>query len=207
MDVCLVLGPRRDQSPRPLRETDAAPVFSTTKARREKWLSRLNSKAFILTVYASPRRLPEQDARLVSGCGPRSAGWDWLPTGFQRKVSKLLLTSHPPFPGFAWRNENASLAGLLRLATAFPWRTVSAESSALHPSCSLKSSPPFRQVQGLRRPLPAAPERADAGRTTARGSSQLVELRAPHVEPEHVDVAVLADGPDQLALGVVHQAH
>ena len=76
MDVCLVLGPRRDQSPRPLRETDAAPIFSTTKARREKWLSRLNSKAFILTVYASTRRLPGQDARLVSGCRPRSAGWD-----------------------------------------------------------------------------------------------------------------------------------
>ena len=28
------------------------------------------------------------------------AGWDWLPTGFQRKVS---ATWHPPFPGFAWR--------------------------------------------------------------------------------------------------------
>jgi hypothetical protein len=107
LEVCLVLGPRRDQSPRPVRETDAAPVFSTTKARREKRLSRLNSKAFILTVYASPRRSPGRHARLVSGCGPRSAGWDWLPTGFLRKVSELLLTSRPPFPGFAWRNENA----------------------------------------------------------------------------------------------------
>ena len=107
MDVCLVLGPRRDQSPRPVQETDTAPVFSTTKARREKRLSRLNSKAFILTVYASPRRSPGRHARLVSGCGPRSAGWDWLPTGFLRKVSELLLTSRPPFPGFAWRNEKA----------------------------------------------------------------------------------------------------
>ena len=28
----------------------------------------------------------------------RSTGRDWLPAGFQRKVSELLLTSHPPFP-------------------------------------------------------------------------------------------------------------
>src|SRR5262249_19051047 len=30
-------------------------------------------------------------ARLVSGCWPSSTGWDWLPTGFRRKVSDLLL--------------------------------------------------------------------------------------------------------------------
>jgi hypothetical protein len=27
----------------------------------------------------------------------------------------LLLTSHPPFPGFAWRNENAILAEIVAL--------------------------------------------------------------------------------------------
>ena len=31
------------------------------------------------------------DARLASGCGPGSTRWDWLPTGFRRKVSDLLL--------------------------------------------------------------------------------------------------------------------
>src|SRR5215471_11785528 len=30
----------------------------------------------------------------------RSTGRDWLPAGFQRKVSELLLTSLPPFPSF-----------------------------------------------------------------------------------------------------------
>ena len=36
---------------------------------------------------------PANDARLASGCWPGSTGWDWLPTGFQRKVSSCLL--HP----------------------------------------------------------------------------------------------------------------
>ena len=31
------------------------------------------------------------DARLTSGCWPGSTRWDWLPTGFPRKVSELQL--------------------------------------------------------------------------------------------------------------------
>jgi hypothetical protein len=34
-----------------------------------------------------------------------STGRDWLPGGFFRKVSELHLTSHPPFPGLAWRKD------------------------------------------------------------------------------------------------------
>jgi hypothetical protein len=40
------------------------------------------------------------DARLVSGCWPSSPRRDWLPVGFQRKVSECLLTLLSPFPSF-----------------------------------------------------------------------------------------------------------
>jgi hypothetical protein len=51
-------------------------------------LSGLNGTALALAIYASPGGLPASDARLASGCWPGSAGWDWLPTGFQRTVSE-----------------------------------------------------------------------------------------------------------------------
>src|SRR6516162_1453332 len=46
-------------------------------------------------------RLTPPHARLASGCWPSSAGWDWLPTRLQRKVSEVVITSHPPFPSFS----------------------------------------------------------------------------------------------------------
>ena len=45
-------------------------------------------------------RLTPPHARLASGCGPGSTRRDWLPAGFLRKVSVMLLTSLPPFPSF-----------------------------------------------------------------------------------------------------------
>src|SRR5262249_497895 len=51
----------------------------------------LDSRAFALAVYASSGGRPPADARLASGCWPGSTRWDWLPTGFQRKVSELFL--------------------------------------------------------------------------------------------------------------------
>lgn len=61
-------------------------------------ISGLDPAASALAVYASPRRLPKRDARLASGCRLGSTGWDWLPTGFVRKVSEMLPTSSSPFP-------------------------------------------------------------------------------------------------------------
>jgi hypothetical protein len=72
-------------------------------------ISGLNHTASALAVYASPGGLPAQDARLASGRWPSSPGRDWLPAEFLRKVSKMLLTSHPPSPSFAWRKECALL--------------------------------------------------------------------------------------------------
>lgn len=63
-------------------------------------ISGLNSQARPLAVYASQAGSPQHHARLASGCGPDSTGRDWLPAGFRRKVSDLLLTSLPPFPNF-----------------------------------------------------------------------------------------------------------
>jgi len=82
-----------------------APAWNTTKAPATKHLSRLHPAALALAVYASPRRLPGQDARLASGCWLGVTGWDWLPTGFERKVSRDASYIRSPFPGFAWRKS------------------------------------------------------------------------------------------------------
>ena len=80
-------------------------------------LSRLNSAAYALPVYASQRPVTRPSSPswgLSSGLVSTQdsvpavaifAGWDCLPTGFQRKVSAMRSTWHPPFPGLAWRAE------------------------------------------------------------------------------------------------------
>src|SRR5437667_4817193 len=52
-------------------------------------LSWLNPTARALPVYASQRRSPSDHATLGSGWLPALTGQDWLPAGFQRKVSAL----------------------------------------------------------------------------------------------------------------------
>jgi len=76
-----------------------APVRGTTKAHTGK-LSKLNSRALALAVYASQRGLPHYHARLASGSGLSSPGQACLPARFHRKVSELFSTSLPPFPSF-----------------------------------------------------------------------------------------------------------
>jgi hypothetical protein len=51
--VRLVPGPRRDRRFRPYKAGDVAPLFMTEEAPAIM-ISRLNSKAFKLAVYASP---------------------------------------------------------------------------------------------------------------------------------------------------------
>ena len=84
---------------------DTAPAIWTAEAPTTMAISELYHPAFALAVYASQGGSPHHHARLASGCRLSSTGWDWLPTGFQRKVSECILTSHPPYPGFAWRNQ------------------------------------------------------------------------------------------------------
>jgi len=61
-------------------------------ARLRPWLSQLRRRPY-----------GAADARLASGGWLGPAGWDWLPTGLLRKVSKT--TSYPPFLSFSWRKD------------------------------------------------------------------------------------------------------
>jgi hypothetical protein len=88
---------------RPLRCSSVA--LGTTKAKAPtKGLSKLNSMAFGLAVYASPGSLPHHDARLTSGCWSGATGRAFHPQGSYERFQICILTSHPPFPSFAWRN-------------------------------------------------------------------------------------------------------
>jgi hypothetical protein len=92
----------RTAGTRPLRCRSVAPGIRKAEAPT-KGLSTLHSRAFGLAVYASPGGLPRFDARLASSCWSDATGW-----AFTRRVPtkgfRVLLTSHPPSPSFAWRN-------------------------------------------------------------------------------------------------------
>src|SRR4051812_8253919 len=98
-------------------------------------ISGLNRTAFGLAVYASQGRLPAHHARLASGCWPGSAGRDWLPAGFRRKVSHLWRSPFPELlgamtvqvtstPSFCEARclFHKSLASFLGLPLIRPWR-------------------------------------------------------------------------------------
>ena len=98
MCICPVLRPRQDRLVRTYNGIGAAPVLATTKAPREFRVFRgsiarpLHSLSTLRPGDCSVRTQDSLPAAV------RSTGRDWLPAGFQRKVSELLLTSHPPFP-------------------------------------------------------------------------------------------------------------
>jgi len=100
LSLCPVLRPRQDRRHQALAVCRHGLRSDNGEGSHDKMLSRLNRTALGLAVYASPRGSPHADAKLASGCWPSSTGRNWLPVGFQRKVSELLLTSHPPLPSF-----------------------------------------------------------------------------------------------------------
>ncbi len=65
---------------RPLRRSSVAPGMQKAKAPT-KGLSKLNSMAFGLAVYASQCGLPQHHARLASSCWSGSTGRDFHPQG------------------------------------------------------------------------------------------------------------------------------
>jgi len=93
----------RTAGTRPVRCRGVAPGMCKAEAPA-KGLSTLNSTAFGLAVYASPPGLPHstQDSlpaagqALLGGLSTRRAPTE----GF-----RVLLTSHPPSPSFAWRKH------------------------------------------------------------------------------------------------------
>jgi len=89
---------------RPLRCSSVALGQSKAKAPANG-LSKLNSMAFGLAVYASPGSLPHHDARLASGRWSDATGRAFHPQGSYERFQICFLTSHPPFPSFAWHND------------------------------------------------------------------------------------------------------
>src|SRR5271169_4395651 len=93
----MFLRPRCDQAA-PLSQGQAClarpPRLTKTRAH-DKEISGLNHTAFDLAVYASQGRSPAPTQDSLPGCWPGSAGRDWLPAGFQRKVShfEMILLS------------------------------------------------------------------------------------------------------------------
>ena len=87
-----------DQRTRPLQHVDTAPVQGTTKAHTRGNFG-AQSHGFDTGCLRFVRCLTTRDARLASGRWPSSTGWDWLPTGFLRKVSDHSSSS----PKLSWR--------------------------------------------------------------------------------------------------------
>src|SRR5262249_8077690 len=76
------------RSPEAMGASAVAPARATTRVPPTGHLSSLNPAASGLAVYASPRRLHGQDARLASGRWLGVTGRDWLPSGSERTVSE-----------------------------------------------------------------------------------------------------------------------
>ena len=92
----------RTADTRPLRCSCVALGTKTAKAPT-KGLSKLNSMAFGLAVYASPGSLPHHDARLTSGCWSGATGRAFHPQGSDERFqscSEHLI----PLSQASWRN-------------------------------------------------------------------------------------------------------
>lgn len=113
-------------SPRFLGDPSVSMPWPSTPAGRSHQAMRCNRAAFRHMNGVSPRNLVDSGAQshgLLAPCvrfaprvapGPRNtrfrllasfAGWDWIPTGSQRKGSVGCVTDYPPFPGLAWRTH------------------------------------------------------------------------------------------------------
>jgi hypothetical protein len=84
-------------------------------------VSRLNDTALALAVYASDTPVARRSRKTRFPLLANSTGWDWLPTGFDRKVSTMFLHRHPPFPGFAWRNTPCTPPPRVCRGEGRPW--------------------------------------------------------------------------------------
>ena len=93
-----------------------APASGKAKAPCELSISELNSMAFGLAVYASQGWLPSHHARLASGRWSGVTGRAFHPQGSYERFQICFLTSHPPFPSFAWHNDRDLLHEFISLA-------------------------------------------------------------------------------------------
>jgi hypothetical protein len=107
--------PGGTSSTRPVQYAGTAPAICTTKAPTTIFLSRLNSTAFVVAVYASRWGSPHHRARLASGCWPNSTRRDCSPVGPHWKVSGRVLS---PFPRLCLAQANMKYIDLKNFITA-----------------------------------------------------------------------------------------
>ncbi len=99
MRTCPALRPRRARHAWPVLGVATRPsVFLTTSALASSYLSRLHHAACTLPVYASQGGSRRHHATLGSGWWPSSAGRDWVPAGFRKKVSETPSLAYISFP-------------------------------------------------------------------------------------------------------------
>ena len=103
LSVCTCSNPTPAGLLAPDRSQCSSVALGITKAKAPtKGLSTLNSMAFGLAVYASQDGLPRHHARLASGRWSGATGRAFHPQGSYERFQSCILTSHPPFPSFAW---------------------------------------------------------------------------------------------------------
>ena len=96
--------PGRTGQDSPHRPADTAPETETSKASSIA-LSRLNRMAWRLTVYASPCRLPGNDARLACGCWLSFTARDSDPQGSEERFQLCVIHISSSSRELAWRNS------------------------------------------------------------------------------------------------------
>jgi hypothetical protein len=102
--VRLGLGPRWDRHARPYGMPARSPLLPTTRTPDEQKHFEARCPGFPSNCLRFVVRVAPPHARLASGC------WPALPGGIRtRRVPTegfrvVVVTSHPPSPGFAWRN-------------------------------------------------------------------------------------------------------
>ncbi len=98
MSVCTCsVDSGRTAGTRPIKCRSVAPGVGKTEAPATG-LSKLNSMAFRLAVYASPVGLPTYDARLASGRWSSTTGRALHPQDSYERFQICILTSLPPLP-------------------------------------------------------------------------------------------------------------
>ena len=102
--------PARSPPPRPLRCGEIAFRPTHDVGPHKQCMSGLNHAAYGLPVNASRPGSPQAHASLGSGWRPTLAGWDWIPTGFPNKVSKItsrhLVPLDRAFPAHALAHDS-----------------------------------------------------------------------------------------------------
>ena len=98
---------------RPFRCSSMAPASATAKAPTRIVLSKLNSMAFGLAVYASQCRLPRPHARLASSRWSDATGRAFHPQGSDERFQSCFLTSSSSSPKLCLTQCRKTGAGLL----------------------------------------------------------------------------------------------